>query len=162
VIRIRKMLKERPPEPVVDLSAIDAKILKVRALVASGALESDMAEPIYAKLEAERVAIVAEAKRAVRPPLMSGAWGLEADYRQHAEQLRADLKAEDADVARAALTSIYGPRIRLMPAKGAAHLVAEVHLQANAILAAAGVSVGRISLSSGGLLSAHIPLTRKG
>jgi site-specific DNA recombinase len=161
VIRLRKMLKDRPPEPVVDVAGVEAKVAKIRALVASGALEADMAETLFAKLEAERAQLVAEARRAVRAPLMSGAWGLEEDYRQHAEQLRADLTGEDADVTRAALTSIYGPRIRLLPDQGRAYLVAEVHLQANAILAAAGVSVGRISLSSGGPLSAHIPLTRK-
>jgi DNA invertase Pin-like site-specific DNA recombinase len=162
VIRIRKMLKERPPEPVADISGVEAKVAKIRALVEAGALDGEMAETLFAKLEAERLAIVREAHRAARPPLLSGAWGLEAEYREHAERLRADLKGEDADVARAALTSIYGPRIRLIPAEGNTHLLAEVHLQANAILAAAGASVGRISLSSGGLQSAHIPLIRKG
>ena len=150
VIRIRKLLKDRPPEPVVDVAEIEAKVAKIRTLVASGALDGDMAETLFAKLEAERAQLVAEARRAVRAPLVSGPWGLEAEYREHAKRLRDDLKGEDADVARAALPSIYGQRIRLIPAESGFHLLAEVHFQANAVLAAAGASVGRISLSSGG------------
>jgi len=161
VIRIRKLLKERPPEPVVDTSNLDKKQEAVRVLVASGALDADLAEPVFAKLEAERLAIVREAHRAVRGPLVSGPWGLEAEYREHAKKLRDDLRGEDADVARAALASIYGQRIRLLPDDRGVHLVAEVHFRADAVLAAAGGSVGRISLSSGGLQSAHIPLIRR-
>lgn len=163
VILIKKMLKERPPEPVVDLSNIDAKINKVRALVAADALDAEMAETLFAKLEAERLAIVRQSHIDARPPLLSGAWGLESEYRAHAKKLREYLKGEDADLARAALQSIYGPRIRLLPAPSGLHLVAEVHFQANAVLqAAGGAAVGRISLGSGGLQSAHIPLIRKG
>jgi len=162
VIRIRKALKERPPEPVADVAEVDTKVAKIRALVASGALDGDMAETLFAKLEAERLAIVRQSHSAARPPLVSGPWGLEAEYREHAQKLRADLTGEDADVARAALASIYGQRIRLLPDRHGLHLIAEVHFQANAVLHAVGGSVGRISLSSGGLQSAHIPLIRKG
>lgn len=161
VIRIRKMLKDRPPEPVVDLSAIDTKLAKLRKLASSGELDADMAEVLFAKLEAERRQLMAEAARAVRGPLMSGPCGLEAEYRAHAKKLRDDLRGEDADVARAAIAAVYGERIRLLPDKRGVHLVAEVNFRADAVLAAAGGSVGRISLGSGGLQSAHIPLIRR-
>ncbi|HEY4969970.1 MAG TPA: recombinase family protein [Steroidobacteraceae bacterium] len=114
----------------------------------------------FAKLEAERQALVREAKRVVRGPLISGPWGVEAEYRKQAQQMRDDLTGEDADAARAALVAIYGPRIPLRPHPSGQFLIAETVLQTNVLLRASGS--GRICQSSGGLLLAHIPLTRKG
>lgn len=160
VSRIKRAMKDQPLEPVVDVSAIEAKVAKYRALVAAGVMEAEDAETLFAKLEAERAALVRNAQRAARGPLISGPWGVEAEYRKQAQAMRDALKGEDADAARAALIALYGPRIRLKPAPdGAAYLVAETVLQANVLLVASG---GRIRESSGGPLLAHIPLIRRG
>jgi site-specific DNA recombinase len=161
VIKIKKLLREHPPVAVADVSAIEAKVAKVKALVAAGALDSDLAEPLYAKLEAERLALVKVAKAKAKAPLMSGAWGIEAEYRAQAAKWRTELKGEDADVARAALTAIYGPRILLHPDFRKGELAAQVSDHPDALLAQVG-GLGRISLSSGGPQSGHIPLIRKG
>lgn len=162
VIRIKHAMKDTPPVPVVDLTAIEAKIAKIRAHVASGVLEAEDAEPVFVKLEAERAALVREAQRVVRGPLISGPWGVEAEYRKQAQQMREDLTGEDADAARAALVAAYGPRIPLRPDPTGRFLIAETVLQANVVLLASGSNLGRIRESSGGPLCAHIPLIRRG
>jgi DNA invertase Pin-like site-specific DNA recombinase len=155
VARIRKLLKEQPAETQANVAQLEAKVAQVRALVASGALDADMAEPVFAKLDAERAALRHAAHRVPVIP-----FGIEAEYRAHARRLRDDLKGEDADAARAALVECYGPRVRLLPDPTRKHLIAEVYLQTGALLAAAG-GVTRISLHSGHPLCTHIPLIPK-
>lgn len=158
IARIKQLMREDTPARA-DVTAVQAKVAKVRKLVESGALDADLAEPLFAKLEAERIALVRAAQQAAKAPLMSGPWGIEAEYRAQVEKWRTDLTGEDADVARAALIAIYGPRIRLIPDESGG-LSAEVPAHADAVLAAVG-GMGRISLGSGGPIRGHIPLIRK-
>ena len=143
------MLKDAPPAPdVAEVAAVEAKVARVRALVASGALDADMAEPLFAKLDGEKIAAMRSAQRATLGPVVSGPWGFEAEYREQAKRLRDDLTGSDAAAARAALRTIYGDRIRLIREGNV--LSAEVRLEANAVMLASGTSPGRIQLSSGG------------
>lgn len=163
VIRIKQAMKDNPPLPVVDLEAIDAKIAKIRAHVASGILEAEDAETVFAKLDAERFALVREAQRIARGALTSAPWGFEAEYRKQAKQMRADLTGDDADAARAALIAVYGFRIPLRPDETGRYLIAETVLQSNILLRAAnGSRVTGIGTSSGEALCVRIPLIRRG
>jgi hypothetical protein len=102
VTAIRKSLGEHPQKPDVDLTQIAVDIAKVRGLVMTGKMSAELAEPVFAKLETRREALVREAHRLARPPLLSGWKGAKEEYRAHARGLAKDLRGKDADVARAA------------------------------------------------------------
>ncbi|HEY3659440.1 MAG TPA: recombinase family protein, partial [Steroidobacteraceae bacterium] len=117
--RIRAAMREAPVKPSVNLKDIDAKTAKIARLVKSGDLDPDMAEAVFAKLELERAAL----RAAARPRPVGAVFGAEAEFRKQVKTLRRDLAGEDAHAARAALTTIYGPRITCKP--NGDHLVAE-------------------------------------
>lgn len=164
VARIKQAMKDKPPVHASGiLEAIDAKIAKIRAHVDAGILEAEDAELVFAKLEAERGSLLREAQRIARGSLTSAPWGIEAEYRKQAKQMRDDLTGDDADAARAALMAVYGPRIPLRPDETGRYLVAETVLQSDILLQATGGSrITGIRTSSGEALCVRIPLIRRG
>lgn len=150
------------PAPAAGSAAIEAKVAKYRALVASGAMDADDAEPVFAKLEAERKALAAAPARKRDGSLVQGPWAIEAAYREEAKRLRDDLQGEDADTAREAFRQVYGPAIRIIPEE--IGFTAEVEIpQAGAMLAAAagGMRFAK-SLNNPTPSLTHIPLIPKG
>ncbi len=156
---MRQQLKEAPPAPVVDSSAIDRKVAKLKAAIESGALDAEDAEPVFAKLDADRAELRRIALKQASP-LLSGPWGLEQEFRRVASELLENLGSDDASVVRAALATVCGDKIMVTPeqSNGQWVLVAHVIWQADSVLAMTGTSPGRISLSSGGRLRSHIAL----
>jgi hypothetical protein len=115
-------------------------------------LDADIAEPVMAKLEADRAEQLRLSKLADRGKLVTGPWGIEKQYVKRAKQMRADLRGGNADAASAALLTLYGPKIPLRPNAERTHLIAETCLDSEVVLEASGGRRTGIFKRSGGLL----------